>query len=168
MDLFSHVAASWIFAEKLPITKKEKQVLIVGGILPDLDFFVGMFLYLFVDHDMGRNFHRGIMHTFFFGILYGLFLFFALKSVVRKRIFLSGFFGVGLHCLIDQIITYSFKYPKIFYPLSNTTFALNQIGTCPLVFVYIAMYVAVWLSAFILYKKTSRTPLDVFRTNHSE
>ena len=163
MDFFSHVTAGWVLSEGLQLTRKEKKILIIGSIFPDVDIFIGLLLYLFVDHDLGRNFHREIMHTPFFGLIFGIILVLAIKNTNKKQIFLCGFIGVVLHCLLDQIVSFSFKYPKLFYPLSNATLKLNQIGMWPLIVVNLITYLVVWISAFKLYKATSKTPINIFR-----
>ncbi len=106
----------------------------IGGTIPDLDVFVGRMLH---DTELGRLlFHRGIMHSLFFGIGMGLVLGYLVyflnkkltgnknQTTVRDWQYLF-LLAIGTHPLLDAFTSYG---TQLFAPISNYRAAFNNIS----------------------------------------
>ena len=105
----------------------------IGGTIPDLDVFIGRFLY---DNEIqAMAFHRGFMHSFLFAILgcffFGFITFKFYNSAKRKEttnlkdwIWLF-FLSIFTHPILDSFTPYG---TQLFAPFSNYRVAFNNIS----------------------------------------
>jgi len=132
-----------IFRDNILKIKKSKlpnkYILIAGlaGLLPDVDLFFGNFIA-----------HRTITHTIWLPLAFLLFssIFYLIKKYDWSKISLMIFIGMGTHIILDLVTAGSIP---LFYPVSNTLFAVNLISPGSATFVYSAMDAALlWIWFF--------------------
>ena len=105
----------------------------LGGTLPDLDVFVGK--WLFHNEIQSMAFHRGFMHSIAFAILgsyvLGYFLFWCynrnsrLGTTTRKDWVKLFFWAIFTHPILDSFTAYG---TQLFAPFSNHRVAFNNIS----------------------------------------
>ena len=96
---FGHLVTAWVIG--LLINKKKKipqfgwGLLLLGGILPDIDFLPDWFL--------GTEIHRTFTHSILFIILAFVITYLILKhyKLQKQAIFIS--IGIGIHILVDMV-----------------------------------------------------------------
>lgn len=105
----------------------------IGGTLPDMDVFVGRWLYN--DEIQAMAFHRGIMHSFLFSVVaafvLGYFIFWLYNRRSRQGttslndwIALFGL-SIGTHPILDSFTGYG---TQLFAPFSNHRVAFDNIA----------------------------------------
>lgn len=111
----------------------------IGGTIPDLDVFIGSWLY---DNQIqAMAFHRGFMHSILFSVL-GAFIFgwlvFKLydkgkrkNSTILKNWQLLFFWSLFTHPILDSFTPYG---TQLFYPFSNYRVAFNNIAVADLLY----------------------------------
>jgi len=105
----------------------------IGGTIPDLDVFIGKFLY--TNEVQTMAFHRGFMHSLLFAVLAAfLFGWFAYKlynsgkrkeSTVQKDWIWLFFLSIFTHPILDCFTPYG---TQLFAPFSNYRVAFNTIS----------------------------------------
>ena len=132
MDFFTHALLPYLLASSLGLKKRMVAALVLGGIAPDLDVFfswAGSVLpaqLLLV--------HRGIIHSFFFGALFGLLLLY-LAALPQFRGRLNDldldfsyrslglvWAGVILHLLLDYATT---RGVPLFFPWQSLRYSAD-------------------------------------------
>lgn len=135
MDLFSHALLPFLLGSFLRLEKRLLAALVLGGIAPDLDFFMG-----WINSIYPTTFllvHRGITHTIFFGFFFALLIFYifsrgSIKSFLCRFIkydldlsFLGMAFvyaGVLIHLFVDYTTT---RGVPLFYPWQAARYSAN-------------------------------------------
>jgi inner membrane protein len=130
MDFLTHLLIPYLLGKVLKRDDKEVAALVLGGIAPDLDFFI-----LPIDYIYPTSFlimHRGITHSLFFGILTGLALlyiasrsgisskmerFVGLKPALTGRTIPFLCAGLIIHLALDCVTT---RGAPLLYPLDAT------------------------------------------------
>ena len=105
----------------------------IGGTIPDLDVFVGS--WLFQNEIDSMAFHRGFMHSIVFAILASFTLGYLVywlyntgkrkNSTTRKDWIMLFFFSIFTHPLLDSFTPYG---TQLFLPFSNYRVAVNNIS----------------------------------------
>lgn len=105
----------------------------IGGTIPDLDVFVGS--WIFQNEIDTMAFHRGFMHSIVFAILASFFLGFIVHKLyntksrkdttTRKDWIILFFLSIFTHPLLDSFTPYG---TQLFLPFSNYRVALNTIS----------------------------------------
>jgi inner membrane protein len=105
----------------------------IGGTIPDLDVFIGKFLY--TNEVQTMAFHRGFMHSLLFAVLAAFFFgWFAYKlynsgkrkeSTVQKDWIWLFFLSIFTHPILDCFTPYG---TQLFAPFSNYRVAFNTIS----------------------------------------
>lgn len=127
MDIFSHALLPYLIGSNFRLDKKLLAALVIGGIAPDLDFFL-----IWVNYVYPSDFlivHRGLTHTFFFGFPTALFVLYIasrgpVKSVVGRFVDFDvelslaamalAYAGVLSHLFLDYLTT---RGAPLFYPM---------------------------------------------------
>ncbi len=127
MDIFSHALLPYLVGSLVKLNKRDLTALVVGGIIPDLDFLILWINYLYPS-DLLLT-HRGITHTLIFGLLLSLIMLYILsrgkvKSAINRladfdisltgRALIFVYVGVLSHLLLDYLTTWGVP---LFYPL---------------------------------------------------
>jgi membrane-bound metal-dependent hydrolase YbcI (DUF457 family) len=118
---FGHIIGAWLvgktieLATKRRISKNTWFFLIIGGILPDIDF---IFQFIFK-----TSLHRGITHSIFFAILIPIIVYSIFKLIKNKKslnytLFLT--IGILTHIFLDFLsptgVPLLWPYTKMFIP----------------------------------------------------
>jgi inner membrane protein len=135
MDLFTHFLVPFIILSLLKIKNKVSGAF--GGISIDFDFV--LFAIGFLSPELFIFSHRGITHSFLFGLVTAIIFIYIIsrrpvKSFIsklikrpldiefnRKNVFLA-YFGVLIHLFLDYLTTGGIP---LFYPISLTRFSAN-------------------------------------------
>jgi membrane-bound metal-dependent hydrolase YbcI (DUF457 family) len=91
--------------------------LLIGNLLPDLDFIFIFALYIF-NPELALSLHRSVTHNFFFPVI--IFLFFAIIAQIKKK---KQFYSLGLgiaigivtHIILD--VLFWFDHVQVLWPL---------------------------------------------------
>jgi inner membrane protein len=130
MDSITHIALGAVIGEVVAGKKLGRKALIIGAAaqsLPDIDFTLGFF------HTPVEDLlvHRGITHSFLFGILVTVALAYAMKKWSRDKDPLTLkhwiiFLGIEMlmHLFLDSMNSYG---TGLFEPFSNERFSFNVI-----------------------------------------
>jgi membrane-bound metal-dependent hydrolase YbcI (DUF457 family) len=118
---FGHIIGAWLFGKLIELTTKKKIsknswfFLILGGILPDIDF---IFQIVFK-----TNLHRGITHSVFFAILISVIVYSIFKLIEDKKALNYALFltlGILTHIFLDFLsptgVPLLWPYTKMFVP----------------------------------------------------
>ena len=132
MDFFTHALLPYLLASSLGLKKRMVAALVLGGVAPDLDVFfswAGSVLPAQV-----LLVHRGIIHSFFFGALFGLLLLY-LAALPQFRGRLNDldldfsyrslglvWAGVILHLLLDYATT---RGVPLFFPWQSLRYSAD-------------------------------------------
>jgi membrane-bound metal-dependent hydrolase YbcI (DUF457 family) len=157
MFAFGHLIAAWIigkiYESKLRLTNHAYYLLLLGGILPDIDFLLDWILKISI--------HRTITHSIFFLISISLMAYFILPNKNKKNLVLALAIGISSHLLLDMLtspgITLLWPYPlfisiKGFSAAANTSLFSNLQTIIPYVIIDMALGTA-WIFYMILTKK---------------
>ena len=133
----------------------------IGGTIPDLDVFIGRFLY--GNEIQAMAFHRGFMHSILFAII-GCFIFGwiihklynrgkRVETTSLKDWIMLFFWSIFTHPILDSFTPYG---TQLFAPFSNYRFAFNNISVAdPLYTVPFLLCMIVLM--FFNRKRTRRT-----------
>ena len=134
MDFFTHALLPYLLASYLAWEKRWVAALVLGGIAPDLDVFLSWAGSILPTHLL--LVHRGITHSIFFGLLFGLLvLYLAALPRVRglwrrddldlefsARSLVLVWAGVALHLLLDYATT---RGVPLFYPWQSLRYSAD-------------------------------------------
>lgn len=134
MDFFTHALLPYLLASYLAWEKRWVAALVLGGIAPDLDVFLSWAGSILPPHLL--LVHRGITHSIFFGLLFGLLvLYLAALPRVRglwrrddldlefsARSLVLVWAGVALHLLLDYTTT---RGVPLFYPWQSLRYSAD-------------------------------------------
>ena len=127
MDIFSHALLPYLIGSTFRLDKKLLAAFVLGGIAPDLDMIL-----IWVNYVYPSNLlivHRGVTHTFFFGLLTViLVLYLASRDPVKNAIgrfvdfdielsliaLILAYAGVLSHLFLDYLTT---RGAPLFYPM---------------------------------------------------
>ena len=139
MEWFSHYMYAFLLGRKTGVGKTEMRALLVGTILPDVDFIVSIW-----GLEYFRLYHKAFTHSIFTAPLLGLLLTGILFAVYKKNLIIPVMIGVYTHLLLDifnlpkSTLEYAFPhasfsgggYPMgtaFFWPLTSHKYSLHEL-----------------------------------------
>jgi len=118
---FGHIIGAWLVGKLVELATKNKIsqntwfFLILGGILPDVDFVLQLVFKV--------NLHRGITHSVFFAIISAVVIYSILRLIKEKKAWNYSLFlalGILTHLFLDlfsvQGVPLLWPYAKMFIP----------------------------------------------------
>lgn len=127
MDIITHIALGACIGEIVFAKQLGKKALIIGAfaqVLPDMDIVAALWL----PPPQNLLFHRGITHSFLFGILAALILAFFIKkrtafqNVTLQKLLIFFLLQIWLHDLLDTCNAYG---TGLLAPFSSHRFSIN-------------------------------------------
>lgn len=158
MDIFTHALIPYLVGSILKLNKRELTALVLGGIVPDLDFLFLGINYLYPSDLL--LVHRGITHTLIFGFLTALVALYAVSRCHVKRIiqrFIGSdnfdlsktwkalalvYAGVLSHLFLDYLTT---RGVPLFYPLDASRFSAEVFSSVEVVFAITSLVIIAML-----------------------
>jgi len=123
MDWFSHYIYAFILGRKVKFDRLEMRALLMGSLLPDVDFLVGI-----LGIEYFRQYHRVFTHSFLIAPVLGIVLFGILYAIHRRNLFIPVMTGLSVHLLLDI-----FNLPKssleYFFPNASFNKGEYEMGT---------------------------------------
>ncbi len=138
MDWFTHYMFGFVLGRKLRFERYEMMALLLGSLLSDVDFIVGLFGIGYF-----RDYHRVFTHSLLIAPLLGLVLALVLYLVLRRNLVVPTLLGIFNHLLLDAFnlpkssLEYLFPNASFnraeydmgtayFWPLSRDRFSLHE------------------------------------------
>jgi len=126
MDPVSHYLFAWFIGRKLQIEQVHYRVLVLGGLLPDIDILSIVF-----GIEYAREFHGTVTHSIFAALLLALSLAFLLKLIFKVEFWRGGIYavlGVVSHIFLDIFNVSSFaRYGgRFLWPMYTGSFFLRE------------------------------------------
>ena len=176
MNIITHFLFSWSFSEILNLEDRDKKILTIGGVLPDIDGFgivPDLIFRTFKSYDYAfyGTYHHNLLHSIFGAFLISLFLTFFSKS--KTKIFLLSFLIIHLHLFMDLIgsrgptpdeiwaISYLAPFSNSFQIVWKKQWQLNDIKN--IIFTIFLIFFAFYRSL-----KFGSSPLMVFSKKANE
>lgn len=176
MNIITHFLASWSLAEVLNFKERDKNLISIASILPDLDgfgIFPDLFFRILKKGDLAYfgTYHHNLFHGIFGSLLFSLiFMFFSKKKL---KFFIFSNFLIHLHFFFDLIGARGPSHDEIWpinylAPFSNSLqiewkyqWALNDIRN---------IFFTILLILFVFYKtiKYGDSPVSVFSKKANE
>jgi len=143
MDPLSHYLFVWFIGRKLQIERVYYKVLVLGGLLPDIDALSIVF-----GIEYAREFHGTVTHSIFVALLLAIALALLLKLIFKVEFWRSSMYavlGVVSHIFLDIFNVTSFaKYGgRFLWPIYDGSLFLRE-------FIALEYANAVYLTALLL------------------
>ena len=123
MDWFSHYMYVFILGRKVKFDRLEMRALLIGSLLPDVDFIVGI-----LGIEYFRQYHRVFTHSFFIAPILGVALICVLYAIYRRNLFIPVMIGLWIHLLLD-ILNLPKSSLEYFFPNASFNKGEYDMGT---------------------------------------
>ena len=153
MHIPTHVLSGWVFANALPLAKRERLFCMVAASIPDIDglgFFFG--------EEMFWRFHHFVGHNVFFGLFVSIAVaFFSQKKLLALAAYMTCF---HLHLLMDFYGSGTGWKIHYFWPIDSRGFYTTDAWPLSSWQNYLTFGVLLLITIGIAWRK-KRTPLEL-------
>ena len=162
MEWFSHYIYAFFAGRKVGLDKLEMRALLIGSVLPDVDFIVGIW-----GLEYFRQYHKAFTHSIFTAPLLGILLTLFLLLLYKRNFIVPIMIGIYSHLFLDifslpkSSLEYLFpdaafnsrEYPggcAFFWPFTSEKYSLYELlGRPDLLMVMI--FFSVFLGALFIF-----------------
>lgn len=162
MSPLIHLITAWLIAMLFTFELKERRIVVLAGIIPDID---GAFI-LF-SQDIYIEYHHSFGHSLLFGVILILILSIVFSKHIKNRLLLIGvsILAFSSHLMLDIIGTNWSVNPL--YPILALDLSIYSTLSSEIIYWVINPVYAILifgLMAFIIYKK-ERSPIEFISVN---
>jgi inner membrane protein len=155
MDIFTHGLLPYLIGKSLKRNKEEVTAFVLGGIAPDIDFFILWINFVYPTFFLIT--HRGITHSLFFGSITAIGVLYmasrpGIKSYIRRfidfeplingRTIAFACAGVVLHLFLDYLTTLGIP---LLYPLSTSRYSAELFFYTDLSLTILSLILIIWI-----------------------